>query len=104
MQSLLSRQAEKLITYHTNMLTREQIIANIEAMEKQGAQQGEIQEWLDTLPKPDSIPTHPDIAPQPVEQGGTQSFVSFPATGKEGYLTQAGKTIGNIPSSALSFA
>lgn len=86
------------------MLTRKQIIANIEAMEKQGAQQGEIQEWLNTLPKPASTPVQPSVASQPVEQGGTQSFVSFPATGKEGYLTQAGKTIGNIPSSALSFA
>lgn len=85
------------------MLTREQIIANIEAMEKQGAQQGEIQEWLDTLPKPDSIPTQPDIVPQPVEQEGAP-FTLFPATGKEGYLEQAGKTIGNIPGSTLNFA
>jgi len=85
------------------MLTREQIIANIEAMEKQGAQQGEIQEWLDTLPKPDSIPTQPDIAPQPVEQEGGQPFILFPATGEEGYLAQAGKTVGNIPGSAFNF-
>jgi hypothetical protein len=31
------------------MLTREQIIANIDAMEKQGASRGEIQSWLDSL-------------------------------------------------------
>ena len=31
------------------MLTREQITANIEAMEKQGAKQPEIQEWINTL-------------------------------------------------------
>jgi len=47
---LLLRPAEKIIIFLTNMaLTREQIIANIEALEKQGASQSEIQEWLDSM-------------------------------------------------------
>lgn len=37
------------------MLTRQQMTANIEAMEKQGASQQEIQEWLDSLGKQASV-------------------------------------------------
>lgn len=35
--------------YLTNMLTQEQIKANIQALEKQGASQKDIQSWLDSL-------------------------------------------------------
>jgi hypothetical protein len=38
------------------MLTREQIQANIEALESQGATQPEIQEWLNSLPKQSITP------------------------------------------------
>lgn len=56
------------------MLTREQIQANIEALEKQGASQSEIQEWLNSLPKQSS-------APQPEEPK------------KEGIFKKVGKAL-----------
>lgn len=56
------------------MLTREQIQANIEALEKQGASQSEIQEWLNSLPKQSS-------APQPEQPK------------KEGILKKVGKAL-----------
>jgi hypothetical protein len=45
------------------MLTHDQIQKNIEALEKQGASQHEIQEWLDSLPKTQA-------EPEPVKKDG----------------------------------
>ena len=49
-------------------LTRQQLEANIEAMEKQGASQVEIQEYLDGLAKPSQ--------PQPIQAEKPQRKVS----------------------------
>lgn len=55
------------------MLTREQLTANINAMETQGASQEEIQGYLDNLPKPSSAPVDtpakPQLAPASVDIG-----------------------------------
>jgi len=56
------------------MLTHEQIIENIEAMESQGAQPNEIQDWLDTLPKQNSSNTQAENY-KPVEDNIKSSLV-----------------------------
>ena len=64
-------------------LTREQVIANIDAMEKQGASQEDIQSYLDVLPKPET--TQQPSAPQ---NKTIQSSQDVLADYKAGNITQ----------------
>ena len=107
--------AETHIIYPTNMLTREQIKANIDALEQQGAKPDEVQGWLNTLPKTQS--PKPDVS---VEQPGlyrqgmnwlqTPTFESkgkeysptIGGTAKEA-LGETARLVGNIPKSTASF-
>lgn len=52
------------------MLTREQIIGNIEAMEKQGASKGEVQEYLDSLKTQKFVTETPAEEPAKPTTGG----------------------------------
>lgn len=63
-------------------LTREQVIANIDAMEKQGAEQADIQSYLDTLPNPETS------KPEQPQDATTASSQDVLAQYKAGQITQ----------------
>lgn len=116
----IPRHLGKIIFYHSNMsqLTREQIIANIEALEKQGASQQEIQGWLNSIKTDMSLQKTPQKTPQetPYEQRTNAQREQLSA---EQYkpliaaeyantplekLGEVGKTFANLPSSTLNMA
>jgi hypothetical protein len=89
------------------MLTREQIQQNIEALEKQGASQSEIQEWLNTLPKPKPVQEQPQKRDGFISTFGNavkNQEPQFKASegGAGTLLPNIAKTFGNIPSSAVN--
>jgi len=53
--------------------------------------------------KKTSLGVAEEVKPLEAKSETTQPFTLFPATGKEGYLSQAVKTLGNLPGSVLSF-
>jgi hypothetical protein len=73
------------------MLTRDQITKNIEAMEKQGAGQNDIQGYLNSLKTPTSKPQTPALTPQSSPWNTTVSQqtpeTSVPQPQKEGFLS-----------------
>ncbi len=79
-------------------MTSEQIQSNINALEKQGASQKEIQDWLNTLKKPNQNKVTP-------EQVSAQTYKPiFAASSNETPVSAALKFVGNVPSSAFNFA
>jgi len=87
------------------MPTREQLIQNIQAMEKQGAPQADIQAYLDGLKKSQkTVQQETSVVPQvdEVKQDAPTS-APFPSTGDEAPISAALKTAGNMPSSAINF-
>lgn len=58
----LHHRVDEHITYLTSMLTRQQLIQNIEAMEQQGASQSEVQEYINSQPRTQK--TTPNSQPQ----------------------------------------
>lgn len=61
------------------MLTREQIQKNIEAFEEQGASQGEIQGWINSLPKPQEQPQEQRVSGASGLPGFASGFTKWTA-------------------------
>ena len=87
------------------MLTREQLQANIIALEKQGAPQADIQAYLNSLkPQTQEVPK-----PTPSQEADKKSAETYGAlvpavAGKETLVSGGLKTLGNYPSSAWNLA
>jgi len=87
------------------MLTRQQIIQNIEALEKQGATQDEIQEYLNSLKQPEAVvPKQEPINVQSLadREAAQDTSAIFSARTGEGPVTAGLKAVGNVPSSAFN--
>lgn len=96
------------IHYLTNMLTQEQMQSNIQALEKQGASQKDIQSWLDSLKTSNTrdVSNQSNLQTQPQEKGFLQkaSDLGEKTFGKasEFLFGTTGKTVGTLMTQGLA--
>lgn len=85
------------------MLTHDQVISNINALEQQGAKPEEIQQWIDSIPK-DTINAPITSSAESNPPSGINDLVGKTATGIENFFIGAAKGVGSTVHGALGLA